>query len=257
MSNSHGLNRLLGNLDVGHRALVVGGSRGIGLEVSIQLAKCGYEVCVVSRSDSNVQAALDVLGNSSNQPHSGIAVDMSLKGSAEKLVQEMPSGVKVLVVAAGNGSPIQSGTFSSDLESAIQRNFAPVIHSWEACVESLSLRSGSATFISSIAGRQDIDAPWEYSMAKQMVSSFAKLMGRRFPEILVNSVSPGNVLTQGSVWAKRSENPGELGKYLESNVPLKRLAHPSEIAALVTDLAVGRHPFLTGQDLVIDGGQLR
>lgn len=239
------------------KALVVGGSKGIGLEVAIQLAKCDLEVCIVSRSYSNVRSALEVISASSGSPHSGIALDMSLKRSVEKLQQEMPSQVQVLVVAAGNGSPIKSGSFGSDLESAIERNFWPVLHSWEACFETLTAQSGSATFISSIAGRQDIEAPWEYSIAKQMVSSFAKLMGRRFPGILVNSVSPGNVLTPGSVWANKSKSPSELGRYLEANVPLKRLANPSEIATLVTDLALSRYPFITGQDLVIDGGQLR
>jgi 3-oxoacyl-[acyl-carrier protein] reductase len=118
----------------------------------------------------------------------------------------------------------------------------------------------SITFISSIAGLEAIAAPIPYSTAKAGLQQAAKNLARQLgPEgIRVNTVAPGNVLAPGGTWeAKMAENPDQVKKYIETEVPLARFANPEEIAHAVVFLASARARFISGALLCVDGAQTR
>ena len=119
---------------------------------------------------------------------------------------------------------------------------------------------GSIVFISSIAGIEAIPAPLPYSSAKAGLIALGKNLSRLLApdNIRVNTVAPGNVIFPGSVWDRKTKEDAEaVKKYLDTEVPLKRLARPEEIADAVLFLSSERASFVTGACLTVDGGQVR
>jgi 3-oxoacyl-[acyl-carrier protein] reductase len=111
--------------------------------------------------------------------------------------------------------------------------------------------------VSSIAGSEAIGAPTDYSTAKAAIIAFAKNLSTKLaPNIRVNTVLPGNVLTSRGTWASRlADNPDDVEKMLKDKVPLRRLASPEEIAESIIFLLSERSSFTTGAVLRVDGGQ--
>lgn len=73
-------------------------------------------------------------------------------------------------------------------------------------------------------------------------------------KITVNSISPGNVMFKGSVWdTKMQADSAATQQYISDNVPLNDFVQPTDIAQMVCQIT--RTPMLTGQNIVIDGGQ--
>lgn len=239
------------------KALVVGGSSGIGKDVVLDLAHKGWQVTLIARNRKRIEETIGELKTVSDVGHAGFAIDMSEPTSIDLLRQKITENLDALVVTSGSGRPVLSGSDSADFDASLRRNFLPIMHTWEAIGQRIVQGSGSAVFVSSIAGHQDIGAPIEYALTKSLVGKYAKLLARRYQNILVNAVSPGNVLTENSIWAERTKDREALEEYLKLNVPLQRLATSKELALVICDLATRRHSFITGHDLVVDGGQLK
>ena len=73
----------------------------------------------------------------------------------------------------------------------------------------------------------------------------------------VNNILPGNIYLEGGNWDKKiKKNPKKVKKMIENQVPLKRFGKPEEIANLATFLLSSKSGFMTGAEIVIDGGQI-
>jgi 3-oxoacyl-[acyl-carrier protein] reductase len=118
--------------------------------------------------------------------------------------------------------------------------------------------SPSIVCISSICGNSAIGCPITYSVAKaalnNYVKNYSKLIGKE--NIRINSISPGNIMFQGSTWEDKLEKyPEEISSYIENNVPLNMFGSPLHIADLVLFLSSPLSNFTTGANFVLDGGQ--
>jgi 3-oxoacyl-[acyl-carrier protein] reductase len=119
---------------------------------------------------------------------------------------------------------------------------------------------GSIILISSIAGHEVLPAPIPYSVAKAGVIVVCKNLSRHLAphNIRINAVAPGNIFVKEGTWDKKiKEDPGGVKQYIETEVPMKRLGKPEEIADAVVFLASERASFITGACLIVDGGQTR
>jgi 3-oxoacyl-[acyl-carrier protein] reductase len=124
----------------------------------------------------------------------------------------------------------------------------------------LARRSGSVVMIGSIAGSEGIAAPIPYSAAKAALGSWTKNLARQVGRsgVRVNLIAPGNVLFDGGSWAQKSaDDPENVRKYLESEVPLGRFGTPEEIASIAVFLCSLQAGFITGARITADGGQTR
>ncbi len=122
----------------------------------------------------------------------------------------------------------------------------------------LMKKNSSIIFISSIAGVKTIGAPTDYSVAKAGIIALAQNLALKLaPNIRVNCVAPGNILFKGGSWENKiKKNKSLVLNMINKNVPLKRFGTPQEIANTVIFLASERSSFITGEVLVVDGGQV-
>ncbi len=112
--------------------------------------------------------------------------------------------------------------------------------------------------ISSIAGVKPIGAPINYSVSKHALNFYCKLKAKDLSEykILINTISPGNILMENNVWGKKiKKNKKNIMKFIKNKVPLNNFCKPDDIKKLCDYLFSEAGNFFTGSNFVIDGGQ--
>ena len=103
-----------------------------------------------------------------------------------------------------------------------------------------------------------IGAPIEYSVSKTAIFSLAKNLSVKLADkkVRVNVVTPGNVFFSGGEWERKyQEDPDKINNLINETVPLKRFGTPEDIANVVLFLASEKASFMTGSNIVVDGGQ--
>lgn len=236
--------------------VVVGGTRGIGLAISKSFLVLDAIVHIISRH-SNIDLEKILKLEYENKVFFHIA-DSTVESNLQNVANEI-GDFDILVSNVGSGKSDSKSindsnvwnlswdiNFTSSLNSA--RVFSPFINN-----------SGVITFISSISGIENLNAPTEYGVAKSAIITFSKILSHKLaPRIRVNAVAPGNIYFKDGTWdLKNAENPNLVSEMLENNVPLKRFGKPEEVADLVLFLSSEKAEFITGSCITIDGGQTK
>ena len=246
--------------------VVSGSSTGIGLAIAEAFLNEGARVQISGRNPDNLDKALETLGDKHGAERidrfcgdltSPEAVNEALTQCADRF-----GSIDGVVANMGSGKgPTGWDLSREDWRSIADTNLVGGMLLASSAIPYLKGRQNpSLTFISSIAGCESIPAPIPYSAAKAALQMAAKNLSRQLGSegIRVNTVAPGNVLFADGTWdIKMKEDPEQVQRYIESEVPLGRFAEACEIADAVVFLASMRARFITGALITVDGGQTR
>jgi 3-oxoacyl-[acyl-carrier protein] reductase len=247
-------------------ALIAGSSRGIGLAIAEAFLDEGARVTITGRDAERLAAAAaELRARYGDGSVASVAVDVSDPAGAAQAVAAAAKAFghpDAVVLNAGTGrAPAGWNPGEEAWRASLSANLWTAVHAAEAAVPGMIERgSGSLTFIASIAGLEALGAPLPYNSSKAAVVAYAAGLARELGPsgIRVNSVAPGNIIFPGGTWdTKLQENREGVEQMLEREVPLARLGRPEEIASAVVFLASARASFVTGECLVVDGGQTR
>ena len=247
----------------GRRAVVTGGSRGIGLAVARSLTAEGVDVALVARGEEALRAAADELAAASGRrviaAPADTGDDASVAAMAARVTEEL-GGVDILVNAAA--TPATGAPFGDDdLEREINVKVRGYLRCARAFAPQMAERGwGRIVNISGLAARQtgSIVGSVRNVAVVAMTKNLADELGSQ--GINVTVVHPGMTRTERTpeamqaMAAARGTSVEELEKRLESAVAIGRLVTADEVAAVVTFLASPKSVALNGDAVVAGGG---
>lgn len=232
--------------------LVTGASSGIGKAIAIECSKMGASVIITGRNEDRLS---DTFLKLSGGGHKQIIADLSNIEDIATLMVNLPV-INGLVHCAGltKTLPFQFVN-QSDLTNIMDINFvAPTLISAQLIKNKKILKGGSVVFISSISGVLCTGLGGAiYSASKGAINGIAKGMALDLASknIRVNTVNPGMIETaifdEGVISAEQLEAD-------RKNYPLKRYGKPEEVAYAVVYLLSDASQWVTGSNLLIDGG---
>ena len=235
----------------GKTILVTGASSGIGQATAVECAQMGAEVVITGRDTERLQATADLMGTLKAQ----IAADLTNQEDVERLVAALPP-LDGAVLCAGNSTtlPLQFGSREKFDEMFNVNFFAPVELLRLMYKKKVLQKGASVVLIASIGGTHSfMPGNGVYGASKAALNSVMKYAAREFASrrVRVNSICPGMVDTplihRGTI---TEEQLAEDAK----RYPLGRYGQPEDIANGAIYLLSDASSWLTGHDLVIDGG---
>jgi NAD(P)-dependent dehydrogenase (short-subunit alcohol dehydrogenase family) len=237
----------------GKKALVTGGTKGIGLAIAKEFLELGAEVLVVARTTESIKGKVK---NSANLfTMDGDVTDATFRKS---LIDRVTLNWGKLDVLVNNVGTNIRKKFVEYTEEEYRKLFEVNLFSMVEISRlsyALLKKSNDASVINiaSVAGSFDVQTGPPYGMTKAAIIQLTKHLAAEwaFDNIRVNCVSPWYIETPltEAVLAQ----PERLKKILE-RTPLNRVGKPEEVANLVTYLAMDKASYITGQNIMVDGG---
>jgi 3-oxoacyl-[acyl-carrier protein] reductase len=237
------------------RAIVTGGSKGIGRRCADIFADEGAHVAICARNQAEVDATVTGLRAKGVVAH-GAALDVSDKAALEAWVADAAKALGGIDIVVPNVSALDMGDTEEAWRHEFEIDLLHTVRTVNAAMPHLEKSDApSIVVISSVSGREvDFTSP-AYGATKAALIHYAqglayKLAGKM---IRVNSVSPGNTYFDGGIWQWIENNNPELFKQALGLNPTGRMATAEEVARGVVFLASPASSFTTGTNLVIDG----
>ena len=231
----------------GKKALVTGGSRGIGTAIVRELAGAGAEVLVGFHTGRDEAEALAAeLGGRA------VSADISSAGDAARLVDEA-GDLDILVNNAGvTRDGVLARMSDEDWRAVIETNLSSVFYTCRAVTRPMMRKRGGAIVnLSSIVGLRGNFGQTNYAASKAGIIGFTKSLARELGSrgVRANVVAPGYVRTRLT-----EALPGDAKEAMLANTPLRRLGEPNDVAGAVRFLCSDEASFITGEVLLVDGG---
>lgn len=242
----------------GRSVIVTGGSKGIGKGIAKVFAKNGAKVLIVSRTLSDADAAAEEI-TAAGGAASGFAADVTKFDDMAAMAEAAQSRHGGLDVLCANAGIFPQGTIEElspeDWDHVLDTNLKGTFLSVKACLPGLKASDqGRVVITSSITGPVTGFPGWtHYGASKAGQLGFLRTAALELAKykITVNAVLPGNIKTEGLI---------ALGEdYLQSmarSIPLNALGEVEDIGHAALFLASKEAAYITGQTIIVDGGQI-
>jgi dehydrogenase/reductase SDR family member 4 len=244
----------------GKVALITGGSRGIGKATALGFARFGADIAIASRTFADLQAVTEEIkgmGRKALPVAAHVGKMEQIKNLVETVHKEF-GRIDILVNNAGT-SPALSGLIDIDerlWDSIMNLNLKGLVFLSQAVARIMKDYGGSIINVASVDGYMHEPGIGIYSISKAGVVQATKIMAEEWARynIRVNAIAPGHIHTRlgDSIFQAMPEYK----KVFLERVPMRRIGDPNEIVGAMIYLASDAASYVTGTNIVVDGGTL-
>lgn len=240
----------------GKKALITGGSRGIGRAITLSMASAGADVAIIyagqhAAAQETCEAAMKL-----GVKASAYCCDVSKPEETQQIVKEIIHALGGLDILVNNAGIVRDRLLpmmkETDFTSVIETNLYGTYHMIRSVAMHFARQqSGRIINISSIIGLVGNPGQANYAAAKAAIIGLTRSIAKEFGSrgITCNAIAPGYI--ESDMTASLPKEKVEV--YLE-NIPLKRLGTPQDVASLATFLASEDAAYITGAVITVDGG---
>jgi len=247
-------------------AIVTGGARGIGYGISYRLAEAGARVMIADMDDAAAQKASQELTDKGWFTEA-LKVDVSSEEDVKQMInicKEKFGSVDILVNNAGIYPSIPVAQMTADqFDKVIQVNLRSVFLTTKYAAEIMKQKGGGKIInISSVdAHHTSMIGLSHYDASKHGVWSFTKNSALELAEhkIWVNAIAPGGIATPGAAAMSQGASADQMAAQTQAfmaKIPMHRMGEPDEIGMVALFLASDMSSYMTGEQIVVDGGVL-
>ena len=239
----------------GKRALITGGSKGIGKAISQVFAKEGADVAICARNKDEIDTTLKSL-QSYGVKAIGSPLDVANSSDLKKWIDSSADELGGIDCLVCNVSALAVGDSEETWENSFQVDMMHTVNSIAAAIPHLETSSSaSIVIISSVSGFEVDFAAGSYGAMKAALIHYAKGLSRQLVDkgIRVNCVSPGNTYFEGGIWHNIEKDMPDLYESTINVNPTGKFGTADEVANGVVFLCSPLASRISGTNLVIDG----
>ena len=241
----------------GRKAIICGGSRGIGRAIALGLAAAGADVSICARGADTLEATRQEIAAFGHTAHAA-SVDLGDGAAIKTYIADAASALGGIDVLVNNASAFGSADDEAAWVASLAIDMLAIVHATQAALPFLTASKGSVVNTSSVSALRSAARQPPYGAIKAAVIHYTNTQAAMYARsgIRVNGIAPGSIEFPGGVWDRRkTENPKLYGAVLNA-IPFGRLGTPEEVANVAMFLASPLASWVTGQTIVVDGGQL-
>ena len=244
----------------GRKAFVTGSTRGIGRAIAEKFAQEGCSVAICARSADQVAAAAKALEAKGAKVFARV-VDVADPRALEAWVTDGARALGGLDIFVANASGLAASVSPEEFRKGFDIDVMQVVTGVGAAVPMLEKSDAAAVVaIASISGVEDYGySESAYGAMKAALLFYVKSLSRKVAKkgIRVNAVSPGPIYFEGGFWHDVERNDPEVFRSVLEQNPMRRMGKPEEIANVAAFLASPMASYVTGANVVVDGGHTR
>jgi 3-oxoacyl-[acyl-carrier protein] reductase len=239
----------------GKKAIVTGGTRGIGHAIASLLAAEGCDVAICARHKGPVDETAAALARAGVRAMGG-TVDVADLPALRAWIGEAADALGGLDIFVANVSALAQGMDEEAWRRGFEIDVMGTVFGIEAALPVIEdSDAGSIVVVGSTAMAEIYGPTRSYAAVKATLVPYVKGLARNLAakNVRANMVSPGNVYFRGGVWNTVEERNPEVFASMLARNPTGRMGTPEEVANAVVFLASPRASFITGTNLIVDG----
>jgi 3-oxoacyl-[acyl-carrier protein] reductase len=246
----------------GKRAIVTGASRGIGRAIAERLAAEGCSVAICARNGEEVATAVTAIQKLATRDAvvTGGAADVADNAGLTAWIDSVAASFGGLDIVVANVSALAGTPDEASWRLGMEIDMLGTVRTVDAAMPHLEKSDcASVVAVSSTAALEAFGGPRPYNAIKAAVINYMSNLATAFApkQVRANTVSPGTIYFDDGVWGERKREQPEIYEYALGNNPMGRMGTPAEVANAVAFVASPAASFITGANLVVDGGFTR